>query len=247
MELELQKVSYQYKNQNFTLKGIDWQLPTGEIHCWLGRSGSGKSTLLELAAGLKNPTKGKVYHQGHIVTKPSNKIGFVFQEATLLNWKTVLENVLLPIQLQREITAEDINYAEVLLEILQISEFAERIPSTLSGGQKSRVAIARALIKKPTLLFLDEPFAALDIITREELQNELLRLNKREKIAMLFVTHDVTEAAFLADQIGVISQGEMSSQKKSPSWEETEINRRDSQTFREYCRTIRHLLGVEHE
>ena len=148
---------------------------------------------------------------------------------------------MLPIQLRREITAEDINYAEVLLEILQISEFAERIPSTLSGGQKSRVAIARALIKKPTLLFLDEPFAALDIITREELQNELLRLNKREKIAMLFVTHDVTEAAFLADQIGVISQGEMSSQKKSPSWEKTEITIGEILKRLEYCRTIRHF------
>lgn len=242
MELELQNVFYQYEGQNFILKGIDWQLPSGEIHCWLGRSGSGKSTLLQLAAGLKYATKGKIYHQGQLVTEPSNEIGFVFQEATLLHWKTVLDNVLLPIQLQRAITADDINYAQSLLEVLQISEFSERLPATLSGGQKSRVAIARSLIKKPTLLFLDEPFAALDIMTREELQNELLRLNKREQIAMIFVTHDVTEAAFLADQIGVINQGEMSFQNRTPYWGETEINRRDSRKFRESCITIRRML-----
>lgn len=244
MELKLEEIFYQYDKEQFALKAIDWQLPAGEIHCWLGRSGSGKTTLLQLAAGLKKATQGTVYHRGKSVTEPSNEIGFVFQEATLLPWKTVRENVLLPIRLKRSVTQADHDYADSLLELLQIADFDDRLPTTLSGGQKSRVAIARALITKPTLLFLDEPFAALDFMTREELQNELLKLNQRKKIAMLFVTHDVNEAAFLADQIGVMSQGQFVSKKATPSWKKSTTNRRDSQEYRDFCMSIRQSLEV---
>lgn len=242
MELELQDVSFQYEQRAFSLEKINWVLPPGEIHCWLGRSGSGKTTLLQIAAGLKIPTAGQVLHQQNLVNNPLSDIGFVFQDATLLPWKRVIDNILLPIQLQRKIEAKDYAYAEELLQMLRIPNLAKRYPLTLSGGQKSRVAIARALITKPTLLFCDEPFAALDLMTKEELQNELLYLNENKKLAMLFVTHDIAEAAFLAHRVGVMENGAFIYDGKAPIYKENNINRRNSKRFHDYCREIRQSL-----
>lgn len=242
VELELRNVSYQYEKDTFSVQELNWKLHRGEIHCWLGRSGSGKTTLLQLAAGLKQPTGGKVLHQDVPVEEPLSDIGFVFQDATLLQWKKVIDNILLPIQLKRKITEEDIAYAKALLEMLQIQHLFDRYPSTLSGGQKSRVAIVRALVTKPTLLFCDEPFAALDLMTKEELQNELLYLNQSKNIAMLFVTHDVSEAAFLADQIGVMEKGAFIYRQQAPDWSNVNSHRRDTPLFRDYCMDIRQSL-----
>src|SRR3954464_8921686 len=169
--LTIEDVTYSYQGKNPVLHQVNWEIKQGEFHCLLGKSGCGKTTLLKLAAGLLQSDEGNIMLQGNEVVKPSAQCGFVFQSPNLLEWKTVIENVLLPITLKRKITKEDRNQALELLELVGLGSYGDRYPLQLSGGEQSRVAIARALIQRPSLLFLDEPFAALDAITREELQD----------------------------------------------------------------------------
>jgi len=141
------------------------------------------------------------------VVKPSRQVGFVFQTPTLLEWLSVLDNVLLPISLNRRLGPGDRAAAAELLALVGLSDYAGRYPPELSGGQQSRVAIARALITEPLVLLMDEPFAALDAITREELQIDLLRLCQLRRTTVLFVTHDIAEAIYLADRVAVMEHG----------------------------------------
>jgi NitT/TauT family transport system ATP-binding protein len=134
-------------------------------------------------------------------------MGFVFQTPNLLSWLSVQDNVLLPIQLHREVQQADVERAQSLLAQMGLTPWLTQSPARLSGGQQSRVAIARALIDKPALLLMDEPFAALDAITREELQDELAQLCRSQRTSVLFVTHDMAEAVYLADRVAVMSQG----------------------------------------
>ncbi|WP_210324303.1 ABC transporter ATP-binding protein [Azorhizobium oxalatiphilum] len=187
--------------------GIDWTIPRGAIHCLLGRSGCGKTTLLKLAAGLLLPDEGAIRIDGEALRGPGPRIGFVFQAPTLLTWLSALDNVLLPISLHRRPTAADRTAAHDLLTLVGLSDLSARRPSELSGGQQSRVAVARALIGMPDLLLLDEPFAALDALTREELQDDLLRLCAMRGTTALFVTHDITEAVYLGDKVAVMAGG----------------------------------------
>jgi NitT/TauT family transport system ATP-binding protein len=205
--LHLQQVSYHYAGHAPVVKAVDWELARGEFHCLVGRSGCGKTTLLKLAAGLMPAHAGQVMLEGQRLLKPGPELGFVFQSPTLLEWRTVLDNVLLPISLQRNPNAADLARAQMLLELMGIASYADRYPPVLSGGQQSRVALARALVLAPTLLLLDEPFAALDAITREELQDDLLRLCALGQTSVLFVTHDIHEAVYLADRVAVMNQG----------------------------------------
>ncbi|SHK55588.1 NitT/TauT family transport system ATP-binding protein [Desulforamulus aeronauticus DSM 10349] len=207
--LQLDCITYSYPGEEAIIKEISWQIARGEFHCLLGKSGCGKTTLLKLAAGLLPAAQGKVYLQGEAVVKPSPQAGFVFQAPTLLEWKTVLDNVLLPISLKRTPTSEDYRRAEDLLGLMGLPAHLRHYPTELSGGQQSRVAIARALIEKPAMLFLDEPFAALDAITREELQDDLLKLCQLQGITVLFITHDIAEALYLADQVAVMVEGQI--------------------------------------
>ncbi len=191
------------------LQGIDLSVERGEFHCLLGRSGCGKTSLLKLAAGLITPTSGTVRLQGQPPAERRADIGFVFQGPTLLEWRSALDNVLLPVSLQRSPLRQDRDRALALFERLGLAGLHERRPRQLSGGQQSRVAIARALMTAPRLLLLDEPFAALDAITREELQQDLLRACREAGTTVLFVTHDLEEALFLADTIHVMARGRL--------------------------------------
>ena len=153
---------------------------------------------------------------GQRLLKPGPALGFVFQSPTLLEWRTVLDNLLLPISLQRSPDAADLARAQMLLELMGIARYADRYPPALSGGQQSRVALARALVLAPSLLLLDEPFAALDAITREELQDDLLRLCALGQTSVLFVTHDIHEAVYLADRVAVMNQGHITANLAVP-------------------------------
>ncbi len=186
---------------------VDWSIGEGEFHCLVGRSGCGKTTFLKVAAGLLKPTSGAVFIQGAPVLEPSSKVGFVFQTPTLLEWESVLDNVLLPISLKRRVREADRRNAAELLALVGLTAYSRRYPLELSGGQQSRVAIARALIVEPLVLLLDEPFASLDAITREELQIDLLRLCQLRRTTVLFVTHDIGEAIYLADRVAVMERG----------------------------------------
>lgn len=200
-------INYRYPDAHATITNIDLSLPQGAFHCLLGRSGCGKSTLLKLAAGLLFPENGAVTLDGETVLKPDTRTSFVFQTPTLLDWASVIDNVLLPISLQRRPDAADIAHAQELLEQVGLLPLQHRYPPQLSGGQQSRVSIARALLTRPRLLLMDEPFAALDALTREELQDSLLTLCSRYGSSVLFVTHDIAEAAYLADRVALMDQG----------------------------------------
>lgn len=205
--LEFRQVAYTYPGWPPVVQGIDWTLPEGEFHCLVGRSGCGKTTWLKLAAGLLQPDAGELRLQGQALPGPSPSMGFVFQTPNLLSWLSVQDNVLLPLQLHRPVQKVDVERAQSLLAQVGLTPWLTQSPARLSGGQQSRVAIARALIDRPALLLMDEPFAALDAITREELQDELAQLCRSQRTSVLFVTHDMAEAVYLADRVAVMSQG----------------------------------------
>ena len=200
--LSLQDVRFAFPGWPPTVDGVDLALERGAFHCLVGRSGCGKTTLLKLAAGLLVPQSGRVVFHGR-----AQDIGFVFQAPNLLEWLRVLDNVLLPVTLHHRPTQEERARAQQLLEQLGLGAHAMKYPRQLSGGQQSRVALARALVLAPSLLLLDEPFAALDAITREELQRDLLQMVRSGGATVLFVTHDIAEAVYLADRVSVVEHG----------------------------------------
>jgi NitT/TauT family transport system ATP-binding protein len=186
------------------LDHVNLEIRDGDFVSILGESGCGKTTLLRIAAGLLSTTSGRVLMDGVPVTKPGRDIGFVFQQSVLLEWRTVLENILLPIEIFK-LRAKD--YREKALDLLKmtgLSEFASHYPIQLSGGMQQRVSIARALIHAPSVLLMDEPFGALDAITREQMNVELLRIWSLSRTTALFITHDIGEAAFLSDRVVVL-------------------------------------------
>lgn len=177
--------------------------PAGTFTCLLGPSGCGKSTLLSLAAGFALPTTGQVLVGGHQVREPGPERGMVFQEYALFPWLSVLDNVRFGLSCRRISGSED--KARKLINSFGLSGFETKYPHELSGGMRQRVATARTLANDPEVLLMDEPFAAVDALTREILQDELLRTWEEAKTTVLFVTHSIMEAAYLADEVLVFS------------------------------------------
>lgn len=243
--LAFQQLSYTYPGWPPVVADFDWTLPAGEFHCLVGRSGCGKTSLLKLAAGLLHPQQGQVLLQGVPLTEPHPALGFVFQAPTLLPWLTVQENVLLPISLHRSVGARDRELANSLLMQMGLGDLQHQSPRQLSGGQQSRVAIARALITEPSLLLMDEPFAALDAITREDLQVDLLQLCQSRKTSVLFVTHDMSEAVFLADRIAVMAQGRLVADLRVPFERPRQRALRYGPEFNALCGQVRECMDRE--
>lgn len=185
---------------------ISFTVAAGEFLGLVGPSGCGKTTLLHLLAGLVMPSKGQVWVMGEPLTQPHPEIGVVFQKPNLMPWRTVLDNIMLPLQLQAILHSEALQRSKEVLDLVGLSEFATSYPKQLSGGMEQRVAVARALIQQPKILLLDEPFGALDALTRERLNMELLRLWQTQNLTAIMVTHDIREAVFLADRVLVLSQ-----------------------------------------
>lgn len=243
--LSLDGVRYRFPGDAAeTVSGVDWAIPRGAIHCLLGRSGCGKTTLLKLAAGLLAPDEGTVRIDGVALAGPSPRVGFVFQAPTLLGWLSALDNVLLPVSLKRRPQSSDRDAARDLLAAMGLGALAERRPGALSGGQQSRVALARALIGRPDLLLLDEPFAALDALTREELQDDLLRLCASRRTAALFVTHDIAEAAYLGDRVGVMAEGRLIHEGAVPLARPRPDGIRYDPAFGAFCRFLRGIMDT---
>jgi len=188
------------------LSGVDLSVAEHEVVSLVGPSGCGKSTLLRLVAGLLRPTAGAVTIHGEPVTEPRTDTGLVFQSPTLLPWATVEDNLLFPYKmLRRQITPEAREKARDLLELVGLAGFGSRFPSELSGGMQQRAAICRALMHDPDVLLMDEPFGALDALTREEMSRELLGLCARRPKTVLFVTHSIAESVLLSDRVVVMS------------------------------------------
>jgi NitT/TauT family transport system ATP-binding protein len=189
------------------LDGIDLALGEGEFVALIGPSGCGKSTLLRVVADLEQPTAGTVRVGGKTAHRArlDQDYGMAFQQAGLLEWRTVAENVELPLHVHGMARAQRRARAAELLELVGLAEFAGARPSQLSGGMQQRVAIARALAPSPKLLLMDEPFGALDEMTRERMQAELLRIARETAAAVLFVTHSIPEAVVLSDRVVIMS------------------------------------------
>jgi len=237
--LAMRQVGFTFPGWPPVVRNIDWDIEKGEFHCLVGRSGCGKTTLLKLAAGLLHPDAGRITLHGMDVLAPGPELGFVFQSPTLLEWHRVLDNVLLPVSLQHRPTGEEIDKAQQLLAQLGLSSHARHYPRQLSGGQQSRVALARALILEPSLLLMDEPFAALDAITREELQDDLLQMCRSRRTTVLFVTHDIAEAVYLADRVAVMDGGRIVRDIRVDIGKPRTTATRYSEAFSRHCSQVR--------
>lgn len=243
--LLLRALHFRHPGARSGVDGVDWSMPAGAFHCLLGRSGCGKSTLLKLAAGLLLPDQGQVVLEGRPLTGPDARIGFVFQSPTLLDWLSALDNVLLPASLKGRPGPDTIAHARELLQQLDLGGLEQRRPGQLSGGQQSRVAIARALLTRPRLLLMDEPFAALDALTREELQDSVLAFCRRYGISVLFVTHDIAEAVYLGDRVAVMDAGRLSHVSDIPPLDDDPTLRRQDAGFIAQCARLR--AQMEHK
>jgi nitrate/nitrite transport system ATP-binding protein len=191
------------------LSGVNLTVNEGEFVCLIGHSGCGKSTLLNMVAGFSQPTHGDVRLQGKRITQPGPDRMMVFQNYALLPWLSAYDNIYLAVDSVYPEKSHSQKKAIVRehLEMVGLTEAADKKPSQLSGGMKQRVAIARALSIRPEILILDEPFGALDAITKEELQEELLKIWRDHKVTVLMITHDIDEALFLADRVVMMTNG----------------------------------------
>lgn len=208
MHLELSQVCKQFstkKGKVVALENINMHVETGEFVCVVGASGSGKSTLLRLVAGLDFPTSGEITVDYQPVIEPSAERGMVFQKYTLYPWMSVQKNVEFGLRISGMKDRQRREIASYYLDIVGLASFSKSLPKQLSGGMKQRVAIARALATKPKILLMDEPFGALDIQTKENMQQFLLEIWSKTGCTILMITHDVSEAVFLAQRVYVLS------------------------------------------
>ncbi|MEM6428472.1 MAG: ABC transporter ATP-binding protein [Deinococcota bacterium] len=204
--VQVRHVDKIYASGTHALEDVHLDVNSGEFVSLLGPSGCGKSTLLRIIAGLGDASAGEVLVEGHAPNSPQQlPLGFVFQDANLLPWRSVLGNVMLPLELMGIRKRERLERAREVLELVGLGGFTKAYPKELSGGMRMRVSIARALVTAPHLLLMDEPFGALDEITRQRLNQELLRIKDATGATVVFVTHNVFEAVYLSDRIAVMS------------------------------------------
>ena len=210
MAIEIKNInkSFEGKNKNLSvLENINLTINDGEFICLLGPSGCGKTTLLRLIAGLEHPTSGEIIANGEVVKKPSGDRAVIFQQYSLFPWLTVLQNVTFGLEMTKKGTKEEnVAAAERYLESVGLIDFKDSYPHELSGGMKQRVAIIRSLLNHSPILLMDEPFSAVDMQTRHKLQEQLIGVWKRFDNTIVFVTHDVDEAVYLADKIVILDK-----------------------------------------
>lgn len=231
-------LGHRFPNGLQALADLDLELLPGEFLTLIGPSGCGKSTLLRLIAGLLPAA------QGQLERPPRLPCGFVFQSPTLLPWRTVEANVSLPLELEGISRRDAKERARELLSLVGLTDSVKAFPAQLSGGMRMRVSIARALAVRPSLLLLDEPFAALDDITRNRLQEDLLSLRSREGFTTLMVTHNIAEAAFLSDRVLVVTPrpGRIHAEVEVPFGPVRDTELRTSAELAAVCRAISHRL-----
>jgi NitT/TauT family transport system ATP-binding protein len=206
--IEIRGVNKTYRTRDGevpTLRDIDMSVDDGELVVIVGPSGCGKSTLLRLVAGLLPPTSGEIRVEGKPVTKPFGEVGIVFQSALLLPWRSVLGNVMMPVEVKGLPREPYLKRAHDLLKMVSLQGFEGKYPWQLSGGMQQRASICRALIHDPRIVLMDEPFGALDALTRERMNLELQRIHKETRKTILLITHSIPEAVFLADRVLVMT------------------------------------------
>jgi NitT/TauT family transport system ATP-binding protein len=221
----------------------------GEFISLLGPSGCGKSTLLMMIAGLEAATEGRILAGGEILDGPRAEIGIVFQDPTLLPWKTAWENIMFPIEMMGRSRAAHADRASELLRLVGLAEAANKRPSQLSGGMRQRVSLCRALIADPSILLMDEPFSALDAITRDDMNVVLLELWERYRKTVLFVTHSIREAVLLSDRILVMgrSPSRILAEVAVPFARPRSFGLGESPEFNELCGLLRQHITAARE
>jgi len=189
-----------------SLRPLDFHINEGEFFVVVGPSGCGKSTLLKMISGLLAPSTGEILIDGNKVTEPHGDVGIVFQNSLLLPWRSVLANVMLPIDMKRLKRDEYLRRARALLKMVGLEGFENKLPWQLSGGMQQRASICRALVHDPKIMLMDEPFGALDAMTREKMNVELRRIQRETGKTVLLITHSISEAVFLADRVLVMTE-----------------------------------------
>lgn len=230
------------------IRNVSLDVTANEFVSILGPSGCGKSTLLMMVAGVVDKSAGQISINETPVTGPRPDIGVVFQQPVLLPWRTVLDNVLFPVELLKEPRAKYTERAMQLLAMAKIDDFAGHLPRQLSGGMRQRVSICRALIRDPGILLMDEPFSALDAITRDEMGLELSRIWQANRKTVLFVTHSIREAAFLSDRVIVMSRRPATVVEKVriDLARPRDIALMESEPFNSYVRRLRKAIEASH-
>lgn len=247
MSIDINNVSKLFitKTKDFiAVKDINLHIDDGEFICLLGPSGCGKTTILRMIGGLETPESGKIYADGNLVEGPSKDRGFIFQQYSLFPWLNVLDNVTFGLNItEKDKKEENIQVAERYLDRVGLSDFKYSYPHELSGGMKQRVAIVRSLLNHTPILLMDEPFSAVDMQNRHNLQEQLLEIWIRFNTTIVFVTHDVDEAVFLADKI-VIMDKNPGRIKQIVEVDLPRIRKRDSKEFLDLLDYVESLLGV---
>jgi NitT/TauT family transport system ATP-binding protein len=243
----MRAVSKRFSNGTLALSNMSLTVERGEFLSLLGPSGCGKSTALRIIAGLGAASSGTVAWPSSTINSrglPEGDIGFVFQDPTLMPWRTVMGNVALPLRLQRVPKPEARERVMDALAMVGLSDFARSYPRELSGGMKMRVSIARALVTRPKLLLMDEPFAALDEITRQKLNDDVLQLWRQSGITVIFVTHSVFESAYLSNRIVVMRPrpGQVFTDLPIATSSARGEDYRTSEEYRATCETVSHAL-----
>ena len=228
------------------LDGVDLTASSGEFIAVVGPSGCGKSTLLKLVSGLLKPTAGSVRVNGAPVKGPSADVGVVFQSALLMPWRSVLDNILLQIEVRRLRKADYLEPARQLIELVGLGDFAHRKPYELSGGMQQRVGLCRALIHDPQILLMDEPFGALDAMTRETMNAELQRIWMERRKTVLLITHSIAEAVYLADRVLVMGArpGRVVGEVKIDLPRPRQLEMAESPAFGHYAAAVRRHLNA---
>lgn len=249
--LEVKNVTKKYQNKEgevIALQNVNFRIKKGEFVSIIGPSGCGKSTLLSIIAGLEIKTTGEIYIEGEKVDGISDKIGYMLQRDCLLEWKNILSNTMLGLEIKKKKNKESKEYVENLLKKYNLYEFKDKYPSELSGGMRQRAALIRTLAIKPKILLLDEAFSALDYQTRIMVTNDIYSILRKEGITAIIVTHDISEAISMSDRVLVLSKRpgtvkdihkiDFDIENRNP------INCRESPKFSNYFNTLWKELGV---
>jgi NitT/TauT family transport system ATP-binding protein len=229
------------------LSNVNLDIAQHEFISVVGPSGCGKTTLLRILAGLESASSGTILSGGQPISGPNDDTGVVFQQAVLLPWNTVLDNILLPAQLRKEDGAAATERAQQLLHFMGLKDFARKYPFELSGGMQQRVSICRALMRNPKVLLMDEPFGALDAMTRESMNMELMRVWSEERKTVIFITHSIPEAVLLGDRVVVMSPrpGRISEIVDVDIERPRNLRTMGTPRFGELCDHIRSIFGAE--
>ena len=246
---EVRKVYQTGKDAVEAVSRATFTVREGEFVAILGPSGCGKSTLLMMCAGLEPVTSGAISIGDELVTAPRARVGVMFQDSTLLPWKTVMQNILFPVRVQKRPLAQYRDRANDLIQMVGLTGFENKKPHQLSGGMRQRVAICRALITDPDILLMDEPFSALDAMTRDEMNDALLDIWDRYRKTGLFVTHSIREAVYLADRVVVMTRrpGTIIEDLKIPFARPRDRSIGETPEFNEICGYLRSLIERKQE